>query len=371
MNKEKYFICSECGAKITAGDEIELDGSFLCKHCADLLTIECSHCGELVWRSNSIRDMLCAECYERYYTVCSSCDELICLEDAHYLSGDEFEHEYPYCRRCYDEYNKEQIINDYYYKPDPVFFGNESSLYMGIELEVDEGGEDEFYAEKILKIANKSDDIMYIKHDGSLDEGFELVTHPMTLEYHRLNVNWKDILSSLIRCGYRSHNANTCGLHIHVNRNTFGDSQEQQEDVIGRLLYFYEKFWPEVLRFSRRTEAQANRWASRYGGVISDCKNVLKEAKKSGLGRYTAVNLTNRNTIEFRIFRGTLLLNTFTATLEFTHYLCTLALRMHDDEFQDMTWKSFVDGIDAEQYPELITYLKIRRLYINEPEEVI
>ena len=369
--EENYYVCDECGAKIDIDDAINIDGIILCRHCADEITIECRHCGDRIWRSNSFRDTLCYNCYERYYTVCSDCNRLINLDDAYYLDDDEFDHEYPYCEDCYDSHNSERIINDYYYKPDPVFFGNDSNLYMGVELEVDEGGEEEDYAERVLEIANKKESLMYIKHDGSLNEGFELVTHPMTLNYHRKNVNWKEILSTLIHYGYRSHNAHTCGLHIHINRNALGCTFEKQEEVTGRLIYFYEKFWPEILRFSRRTEDQANHWASRYGGVISDCKNVLKTAKKSGLGRYTAVNLTNPNTIEFRIFRGTLLLNTLIATFEFTHYLCDLAINTNDEEFQKITWKDFVKSIDSDKYPELINYLKIRRLFINETKEEV
>ena len=66
------------------------------------------------------------------------------------------------------------------YKPKPVFYG-QVTRFFGVELEVDDGGEDCDYAEQLLSITGKR---MYIKHDGSLDEGFEMVTHPMTLEYH-------------------------------------------------------------------------------------------------------------------------------------------------------------------------------------------
>lgn len=81
------------------------------------------------------------------------------------------------------------------------------------------------------------------------------------------------------------------------------------------------------------------------------------------MGRYAAVNLTCDNTIEFRLFRGSLRLETFYAALELTHYLCHLAKRLSDEEFQTMTWSDFVNGIDGEQYPELLEYLKTRGLY--------
>ena len=49
-------------------------------------------------------------------------------------------------------------------------------------------------------------------------------------------------------------------------------------------------------------------------------KESLKGAKTSGLGRYTAVNLTNTFTVELRIFRGTLRYKTFMATLQFVGF---------------------------------------------------
>lgn len=67
--------------------------------------------------------------------------------------------------------------------------------------------------------------------------------------------------------------------------------------------------------------------------MLSTCKNSLDTAKKAGLGRYTAVNLMPENTIEFRIFRGTLRYETFMATIEFTHYLCELARKLSDENF--------------------------------------
>ena len=42
----------------------------------------------------------------------------------------------------------DSIIHDYYYKPDPIFYGKGQPHY-GIELEIDEGGEYDDNAERI------------------------------------------------------------------------------------------------------------------------------------------------------------------------------------------------------------------------------
>lgn len=366
---EEYLICDECGQRITAGEVVHMDGSILCESCADRFTVLCRNCNERIWRDNAVDYDLCSRCYEYDYTTCSDCGELIRYDDAYYTSDDEDSHEHPYCESCYHKIDAHSYIHDYYYKPEPIFFGepSDNALYLGVELEVDEGGNDKENAEIIFNEANLTADHIYIKHDGSLDDGFELVSNPMTLQYHRDTMPWKNVFRKAINLDYRSHTPGTAGLHIHVNRNAFGCTYNEQEEVIARLVFFYEKFWAEILRFSRRTERQVNRWASRYGGVLSTCKNSLDTAKKSGLGRYTAVNLTNDNTIEFRIFRGTLRYDTFIATLEFTQYLCGLAIKLDDKEFQAMSWLDFISGIDRHDYPELIEYLEKRRLYMDEP----
>ena len=95
-------------------------------------------------------------------------------------------------------------------------------------------------------------------------------------------------------------------------------------------------------------------------------KEQIDHAKNSCAGRYTAVNLTNSETVELRLFRGTLKLNTLIATLQFVNHLCEVAISLSDQELQDMSWFDFLDMISE---PELIQYLKERRLYVNEPVE--
>ena len=107
------------------------------------------------------------------------------------------------------------------------------------------------------------------------------------------------------------------------------------------------------------------RWADRYG-IKENPKATLDNAKKNYSGRYTCVNLNNYHTIEFRIFRGTLKYNTLVATLQLVNKICDIAIKMTDGELTSLNWCDFVSSIDE---PELINYLKERRLYVNEPIE--
>ena len=72
---------------------------------------------------------------------------------------------------------------------------------MGVELEIDHGGESDYNAERILALANQSEERIYCKHDGSLDDGFEIVSHPMTMDYHQHEMNWNEILAKAVEAG--------------------------------------------------------------------------------------------------------------------------------------------------------------------------
>jgi hypothetical protein len=153
---------------------------------------------------------------------------------------------------------------------------------------------------------------------------------------------------------------------VHVNRTTFGDTIEEQDSCIGRILYFVEKHWAELLKFSRRTNSQLDRWAARYG-YKDHPKEMLDHAKKGCCnGRYSCINLQNYYTIEFRIFRGTLKYNTLIATLQLVNRVCSVAFSFSDEEVRALSWSEFVSYCTE---PELVQYLKERRIYINEPVE--
>ena len=350
--KEQIKKCSVCGKELNEENAHEFDGKIFCVECLSIETILCECCGTRIWASDAVDERVCHECRDESYRRCCECDELVHEDNVHYI-GD-----YPYCESCYNECHNE-FIEDYSYKPDPIFYG-EGQPHYGVELEIDEAGESDYNAEQIMHIGNARHEHIYCKHDGSLNEGFEIVSHPATLDYHLNNIPWEDIMERAKVLGYYSHNARTCGLHVHINRAALGESVEEQENTVGRIVYFVEKFWDKILRFSRRTENQANRWAARYGWNRENPKETLKSAKTSGLGRYTAVNLENTFTVELRIFRGTLRYKTFVATLQFVDKLCNHAINMTDEEFQTMTWKDFVNS--AKDSPELLEYLMIRGL---------
>lgn len=357
MDEER--VCSMCGCALDENETIEVDGDAICDACAERETTVCDNCGERIWANDSVSDermTLCSCCFDDHYHLCEGCQRILHDDDTVWYN------DLPYCEHCYDRL--EVQIEEYSYKPEPIFYG-EGSRYFGVELEIDCGGKYEENAARIKGEANLRDEYIYTKADGSLDDGFEIVTHPMTLDFHLHKMYWEDVLNEANRLGYKSHMTSTCGLHIHVNRDAFGENETEQEKVIERILFFMELHWNEMFAFSRRSAHNINRWAARYG-MEKTGKDILDKAKKGNLGRYAAVNLCPYQTIEFRIFRGTLKLNTLYATLQMVNKICDVALSMSEEEIEQQSWSDFVQTVTE---PELIQYLKERRLYVNEPVE--
>lgn len=354
--------CAICHEPLLPAEIITFDNTELCEDCFASETATCDWCGNRIWSDDNAggsNRTLCQRCYDRDFTSCDCCGNVIHVDDAYTLDDDG---DCYYCYDCYQEKKRQHNIHDYYFKPEPIFHGE--GRYFGIELEIDSAGERQDYAAKILEIANQKNENLYIKHDGSLNDGMELVSHPMTLEYHTKEMPWAAIMAKAKGLGFLSHQTSTCGLHIHVNRSSFGETEAEQEECIARVLFFVETHWPELLRFSRRTQRQIEQWAARYG-VKDSPKDILKHAKSSSGSRYTCINLTNYNTIEFRIFRGTLKYNTFIATLQLVSRICEYAACLDDSEFQTLSWSSFVAG--CSDLPELVQYLRERRLYVSDP----
>lgn len=360
--KENKKICSECGAHINEGSTFSFDGKLFCEECFNKITTVCDNCGERIYKAHAEGDScytLCHHCYEYSYTTCEDCGRLIHNENAFYEDGED----YPYCRECFEKLNDTPIKN-YSYKPEPIFYGS-GNLFYGVELELDKGGENHENARQLIEIANSQNERIYTKHDGSIHDGFEVVSHPMSLDYHINSMNWNTIFEKAVSLGYRSHQTQTCGYHIHVSRAAFGKTYEEQEEVIGRIVFFVEKHWNELVKFSRRNLDNLNHWAAKYATISDTTNETYQKAKEKCQGRYVAVNLENPNTIEFRMFRGTLRYKTFIATLQLVDEIIYCAVNMTDSGVEEMCWSEFVQRILPNK-PELVEYLKEKRLYVNE-----
>ena len=146
---------------------------------------------------------------------------------------------------------------------------------------------------------------LYCKKDGSLNEnGFEIVSHPLTYWYLTKVLKIRKILRKLRKDGCTSWKNKRCGLHVHVSLDYF--EYERQAVKLACLInkLMETKHFRYVIG---RTNHQVTNWCQLHnhnelvkGLKLNKISYHLKE------NRYKCVNFQNRNTLEIRIFRGSL-----------------------------------------------------------------
>lgn len=357
--------CERCNSIVPLNDSyyVESENITICNDCLNDNYSSCNRCGNIT-NDNDITESLCPSCFEETFFSCENCgdnarrDECYIVEDS-MICNSCFENDVTYCEDCqhdffsshYNNPNYHDCINhnpirDYSYKPDPQYFGEDSKVYYGVELEV----ESEDSPSKDAEHLEKFNDFIYCKHDGSLNSGFEIVSHPATLKYHK-EYEWKEICGILLKRKAKSHDTSTCGLHVHISRKGFSDDKHLKKFIL---------FWYSQNRIiksiSRRDFGHYCRDKSMGSGIIPPDEVLHSDT------RYEQINLQNYNTVEVRRFRGTLNYVTLLACIE----LCD-ASRVYTDT---VTYKSLRDTKLAEadfvswlfahknQYPSLVEKLK-------------
>ena len=267
---------------------------------------------------------------------------------------------------------QDDAIQDYDYEPYIEFFGDADDLHLGLEVEIDNGGESQDNATMIMAPFGS---LAYAMHDGSLSDGFEIATMPMTLDYaHSIKNRFEDSMGIARLLGYESHNTSSCGLHIHFDRDFFGRDYRTQNTKASYLAIIMERNWEKFVKFSRRNYSRLDNWAKKMDLVQdiyaddTDDDASSKFGNKYGNGeKYVALNTSHSNTYELRIFRGTLKTDTLFATMQFVDNLVRVAKDCTSlAKAQQIT---FADIIDYKQHKELIEYVNTRGILTREYKE--
>lgn len=247
--------------------------------------------------------------------------------------------------------NKKDYIHEWNYKPEYIkhFMDHENkrtTLLLGAEIEV--GGNNpeidlnkkESVVKKCIQIMNGSEsdkeDLIYSTHDGSVQ--IELDTMPCSLEYHKSKMNYKEMFKYLDEQGYKGHDCNTAGLHIHANRDYLGKTKLQQELVISKILYIIEKFNDNICIIARRN----NDYSKFVGDRAKEDTALILFDKYKREGKKAALNLEHKDTIEFRMFKSTLKYETFILTLEFVKDIIDFAKSVSIEEIENMNWNDLM-----------------------------
>lgn len=313
---DNYCVCENCDSIIHIDDSYysDITDRVYCQSCHDDKFTECKQCGNEILRNDAYwselaEDYYCQDCYHDIFTHCDDCGDEIYSEDAHYDDNG------CYCDDCHKE---ESEINDYSYKPCPDYklskeIKTNSTLFFGLELEV-ENTRGKIDNNDMASQIN--DDTCYCKHDGSISDGFEIVTHPVTWNWYKDNIKYfDDMLDNLTENGFTSYEKGTCGIHIHMSKSAFTTLH-----LFKFLKIFYEdQNFQTLYKISQRT-VKSTQSPCQWGKcsekqTIKD--QIIKAKEKYNMNRYTAVNLQNSKTVEIRIFRGTLNKASFHKNFEF------------------------------------------------------
>ena len=290
----------------------------LCETCAEWEELVRCRCGDWQIANNTS----CQRCSRAFFCTC----------------GAEVQ-EAGLCRAC-EQAAYKRLIRSYSYKPRPSFIGK-GPLFLGVELEVLAGIDT---AKALQKVASYRS---YLKRDSSIrGEGFEIVTHPMSLA-KQLDY-WEEILQEV---GEELTPHRSCGMHVHLSRQPLTQIQ------IGKLLVFLNnpenELWIDLL-----AGRPANHYCQKAEKTIEDALNPQS--------RYEALNLMNEQTIEFRLFASSNKLVEICGRIEFCHAVTAYC---KDCSLESLDWDSFMEWLYVSSDKDTYLFLKEWIETTPEPEE--
>jgi uncharacterized CHY-type Zn-finger protein len=222
-------------------------------------------------------------------------------------------------------------------------------LKFGIELEVE--GRDADNGVELCESIFPDQYVVY-KEDGSLnDGGFEIVTRPDAPEVHK-RIFSEFLSDPRVRRNLTSWNSGNCGVHIHVSRKPLSALW------IGRIL---------VMINSPSMRSIVAKVSGRYNTNYAEIRTKkLTNGKKTGVERkYDAVNNSPRETIEFRLFRGTLIRESFIRYIEFVEAVLAFTSPATTSNRDVAEPEKFLDFVSKRRkdYKELFAFLKKKDFY--------
>lgn len=422
-NGEEIYICADCEDDWSKCYECgnlcrtnfmaycESNGEDYCKECAENCLEYCERCGNyyLAEETNRVNthygaEYWCEDCIEEYAFFCDDCEEYYdcryynmyetrdgrvlcgdCITDGYYycegcdsyVSEDDWDYDEQMCTQCAEERGDrygDRRIKGYHDAPCQEWYGKAKMRWrmkrlnqykpvcrgLGFELEVGNG---EYFEECIDDIETAVGDRVYFEHDGSLVDGFEIISQPHTIDEFWKNKNrWSEMLQAIKDNGFTSHDTGFCGLHVHFSREMFGSNEYKQTLALAKILYFMQYYRDDIKKISRRKNLEYcnfydmdwnNQWLSE-----SEIRNKWIEIAKDRYGdRYRIINNQNYATVEFRLFRGTLNEKSFFATFDFLQNIVKNAKTIKWCDVKDVS--SWLKGMSK----ETLEYIKSRHAF--------
>jgi hypothetical protein len=217
-----------------------------------------------------------------------------------------------------------------------------NTVYLGCELEYETNNRNRAQ----LGVGKLMHGHALMKTDGSIRNGFEIVTCPATLDIH-LDIFKKfyDNIPPDLKI------ANNVGMHVHISRKPLSQL------TIGKLIEFLNRL--DNKEFIHHI---AGRIDNQYARMESDRTITFLRKHRSGGNRYNALNLNNEKTIEVRLFATPMNYKEFASRLQFVQALVDYCSPAQSNEAlkKQTHYQSFMHWLSSRRrmFPELSYHLK-------------
>jgi len=217
-----------------------------------------------------------------------------------------------------------------------------NTVYLGCELEYETNNRNRAQ----INVGKLMHGHALMKSDGSIRNGFEIVTCPATLDIHlEVFKKFYDNIPPDLKV------EKNVGMHVHISRKPLSQL------TIGKMTEFLNR--DDNKQFIHHI---AGRIDNNYARMESDRTVTFPWRNRNGGGRYNALNLNNENTIEVRLFATPMNYKEFASRLQFVQALVdycspaqsSLALKKQTHYESFMGWLSN----RKRMFPELSYHLK-------------
>jgi hypothetical protein len=207
------------------------------------------------------------------------------------------------------------------------------------------------------------------EEDGSLEHGFEMVTAYTGLDVHAEQLAF---FKSGLR-GAISHDSDNCGLHVHICKADMSTLHGAK-----MILFINDQANQKLIKaIARRDDSSYAKFKNKQGDrdwlkSAVGCETKRSQLRNLNHDRYEALNFKNDKTIEFRLFKGSLVYETIMSCLEFTYATWFFT---RESSTKNMTIDGFLKFICANENrgdtKYLRAYLKARGFELPEKNTVV
>lgn len=280
------------------------------------------HTGQ-VWNRDEVDIVECTQCHNE------SISEL-CIDGV--------------CHNCLDESFK---IHNYSTRVEGILKFKATrvrpnTVYLGCELEYETNNRNRAQ----LAVGKLMHGHALMKSDGSIRNGFEIVTCPATLDIH-LDI-FKKFYDNIPPDLKIEKNV---GMHVHISRKPLSQL------TLGKMTEFLNR--PENKLFIGFI---AGRIDNNYARMDSGRNVTYAWRNKNGGDRYNALNLNNSNTVEVRLFATPMNYKEFASRLQFVQALVDYCMPAQSNESlkKQTHYEAFMGWLSNRKrmFPELSYHLK-------------